>query len=85
MLKVDLYPRKCFFIKEQVRLKLFKVCFCLIVTLKNEKTSGGNGVYFRGLTCNGGLQFGFKDGGRVIVPGLLSSLDVWRVMCVKIQ
>ena len=66
---------KCFFIKEQVRLKLFKLCFCLIVTLKYEKTSGGNGVYFRGLTCIGGLQIGVKDGGRVIVAGLLSSLS----------
>jgi hypothetical protein len=32
-------------------------------------------VYFRGLTCNGGLQFGVKDGGQVIVAGLLSSLS----------
>jgi hypothetical protein len=28
-------------------------------------------VYFRRRTSNGGLQFGFKDGGRVIVPVLL--------------
>jgi hypothetical protein len=28
-------------------------------------------VYFRRRTSNGGLQFSFKDGGRVIVPVLL--------------
>jgi hypothetical protein len=28
-------------------------------------------VYFGRRTSNGGLQFGFKDGGRVIVPVLL--------------
>jgi hypothetical protein len=28
-------------------------------------------VYFRRRTSNGGLQFGFKDGGQVIVPVLL--------------
>ena len=36
--------------------------------LASQKSEFFEEVYFRHRTCNGGLQFGFKHGGRVIDP-----------------
>ena len=38
--------------------------------LASQKSEFFEEVYFRRRVCNGGVQFGFKHGGRVIVPGL---------------
>ena len=39
--------------------------------LASQKSEFFEEVYFRRRVCNGGLQFGFKHGGRVIVPVFL--------------
>ena len=39
--------------------------------LASQKSEFFEEVYFRRRTCNGNLQFGFKHGGRVIVPVFL--------------
>ena len=41
------------------------------VQLASQKSEFFEELYFRRRVCNGGLQFGFKHGGRVIVTGLL--------------
>ena len=39
--------------------------------LASQKSEFFEEVYFRCRVCNGGVQFGFKHGGRVIVPVFL--------------
>ena len=43
--------------------------------LASQKSEFFEEVYFRCRTHNGGLQFGFKHGGRVIVPVSLEFTD----------
>jgi hypothetical protein len=49
----------------------FKLLIYVLAKLERQKSEFFEEVYFRRRTSNGGLQFGFKDGGRVIVPVLL--------------
>ena len=44
--------------------------------LASQKSEFFEEVYFRRRVCNGGLQFGFKHGGRVIVPVFLEFTDL---------
>ena len=52
--------------------------------LASQKSEFFEEVYFRRRVCNGGLQFGFKHGGRVIVPVFLE-FTVMNVILIKIR
>ena len=52
----------------------FYTLFLVNCNIEVRVNIGRKGKYFSLVTCNGGFQFDFKDGGQVGVPGVLSSL-----------
>ena len=52
--------------------------------LASQKSEFFEEVYFRRRVCNGGLQFGFKHGGRVIVPVFLEFTGRNQRFCAHI-
>ena len=66
--KIFLRSRNLFCSKVQVSLVVLSLYSCSNDAVLCKKSEVFEVLYFRRRTCNGGVQFGFKDGGRVIVP-----------------